>query len=142
MKILKYLLIIVVLVALYITYPIWKLTPRVTVSEVQNIDEPISETKDKRKNLDIEATAQIELEDKIGPMPSVAYQSRVPRPLQRYWDETLNENESIYEEICSRLKATKDGWTTTCQFKIKRGKGISTLRFETYTIKNGEVIKQ
>jgi hypothetical protein len=137
MKILKYLLMVVIVIALYITYPLWQLTPG-TGSDIPQIDEEKVEAKPRMSEDD---KALREAEEKFGPKPRVAYKSRVPEPVQRHWDETLEADESIYEDICSRLKVTAEGWSTTCQFKVKSEKGISPLRFKSYTIKNGQLVK-
>ena len=138
MKILKYLLIAIILIALYITYPLWQLTSGQGSTDVSQVDEYKAERK-AMKNAEEEAL--MAAEEKFGPKPSVAYQSRVPEPVQRYWDATLKADESIYEDICSPLQVTSEGWSTSCQYKIKSAKGLSPLRLDKYTIKNGEVVK-
>lgn len=136
MKILKYLLVVVLLIALYITYPLWQLTPETGSAYITDTDEEQVESK---PSMSSEDQALIEAEEKFGPKPHAAYKSRVPDPVQRYWDETLKEDESIYEDICSPLKISNEGWSTTCQFKVKSEEGISPLQFETYIIKNGKL---
>jgi hypothetical protein len=142
MKIIKYILLIGILVTLYITESLWRPLPDSNDTEVSQIDKEIKKQQDYRKNLNAEeAEKSRKYEDKFGKKPSVAYKSRVPKPLQEYWDETLDENDTIYEDICSRLEATDNGWTTTCQYKIKGMNGSSGLKIDTFIIKDGKLLK-
>ncbi|RRS31775.1 MAG: hypothetical protein P794_03200 [Epsilonproteobacteria bacterium (ex Lamellibrachia satsuma)] len=143
MKILKYLLIAGILLALYITEPLWRVRSNTNTADISQIDKKIKEQQDERNALlAAEAEKLRKLEEKFGEKPSVAYKSRVPEPLQEYWDKTLGDTDSIYEDICSPLKAGSDGWTTTCQYKVKSKNGSSELRLDTYIIKNGKIVKQ
>ena len=120
----------------------WRVQKNINDAEVSSIDKEISEQKKERNNLIAEEAEKLrKYEDKFGKKPSVAYKSRVPQPLQEYWDKTLNDNESIYEDICSPLKAADNGWTTTCQYKIRSEKRSSGLQLDTYVIRNGKVVK-
>ena len=139
MKIVKLILFGIALLALYIFAPIWMPIPSNSVSE---IDQQIQDQQERRKQmLAAEAIALSELERKFGPKPSTAYQSRVPVQVQAYWDKTLKSDESVYEEICSPLKASEKGWSTSCQYKIKSPKGSSALLFDTYTINHGKLVR-
>jgi len=139
MKILKYILVVGILLTLYITEPMWRVYK---TTEVSQIDEKITKQQKERNKLIAEEAEKLRiLEEKFGKKPSVAYKSRVPEPLQTYWDRSLNEGESIYEDICSRLEASTNGWSTTCQYKIRSKKGSSGLQLETYIIKDGKVIR-
>ena len=142
MKILKYILFAGVLLTLYITEPMWRAQPNTNDTEVSAIDKEISEQQKARNNLTAEEAEKLrKLEEKFGKKPLVAYKSRVPKPLQEYWDKTLENPDALTEEICSRIKASTDGWTTTCQYKVKGKNGNLELMFDTYVIKNGKVIK-
>jgi len=142
MKIIKYILIVGILLALYITEPMWRVQKNINDAEVSSIDKEISEQKKERNDLIAAEAEKLRIyEDKFGKRPSVAYKSRVPQPLQEYWDKTLNETESIYEDICSPLKAADNGWTTTCQYKIRSEKRSSGLKLDTYVIRDGKVVK-
>jgi len=142
MKIIKYILIVGILLTLYITEPMWRVQPNTNDTEMSSVDKEILEQKTERNNLiAAEAEKGRIYEEKFGKRPSVAYKSRVPKPLQDYWDKTLNDNESIYEDICSPLKASNKGWKTTCQYKIRSEKRSSGLKFNTYIIKNGIVVR-
>lgn len=142
MKVLKYLLLLIVLSGLYITYPIWAPASGGTTFEYE-IDENTQVEPDVvRKHTPVLKVNQaVDLEAKIGSKPFVAYQSRVPEQVQTYWDKTLKADESIYEDICTPLKATAKGWSTSCQYKIKSDKGLSSLILSNYSIKNGELVK-
>ncbi len=142
MKIIKYILIVGVLLTLYITEPMWRVQPNTNDTEMSSVDKEISEQKKERNNLIAAQAEKLRIyEEKFGIKPSAAYKSRVPKPLQDYWDKTLNESESIYEDICSPLKASDNGWTTTCQYKIRSEKSSSGLKLDTYVIRNGKVVK-
>ncbi len=137
MKIVKYFMIAIILVGLYITYPIWKLTPVKTDVDIVEINQ---NDQGQQHEINQKLAADIELENKFGKKPYVAYKSRVPAPVQAYWDKTLKNGESIYEDICSPLQAGSKGWTTNCQYKIKKENGSSELMFNTYVIKDGQLI--
>jgi len=142
MKILKYILFAGVLLTLYITEPIWRVQKNTNTTEVSQIDQEIKQQQDDRNNLIAEEAEKLrKYEEKFGKKPSVKYKSRVPKPLQEYWDKTLDENDSIYEDICSRLKASDKGWTTTCQYKIKGKNGSSGPLLDTFVIRDGKVVR-
>jgi len=144
MTIVKYILVAIVLLTLYITEPLWRVTATTDTTELSNIEEEYNTNEDKQKNIiSNEAKKIIKQEEDIGPKPLVAYQSRVPEPLQKYWDKRLKQGESVFEDICSRLRATDRGWTTTCQYKIKYENGsCSSLQVDTFIIKHGKVKKE
>jgi len=142
MKIMKYILIIGILIALYITESMWRVQSNTNNTEISSIDKEILQQQTERNNLIAEEAEKLrEYEEKFGKKPSVKYKSRVPKPLQQYWDKTLNSSESIYEDICSPLKASDKGWSTICQYKIKSKKGSSVLKLNTYIIRNGVIVK-
>ena|GEM_PF-1039490 len=143
MKILKYILVGGILLTLYITEPMWRVQPNTNNTEVSSVDKEISEQQTERNNLVAEEAEKLrKYEEKFGKKPLVAYKSRVPKPLQEYWDKTLNDNDSIYADICSRLTASGNGWTTTCQFKIKSKNISSVLQIDTYVIRDGKVVNK
>ena len=128
MKILKYLLFAILLVTLYITEPLWRVqsnTNTVEVSQKNNNNLTVSE-----------ADKLSKLEEKIGKKPTVQYKSRVPEPLREYWNKTFEDPDAVQKEQCSRLRASSQGWETTCHFKVN-----SIREVHTYIIKNGKVIK-
>jgi hypothetical protein len=131
MKILKYIFIAGIILILYITEPMWRVHKTI---EVTHVDE-------KSNLIPAEAEKLKKLEEKIGKKPSVAYKSRVPKPLQTYWDNTLKSSQSIYEDICTPIKASDKGWITSCQYKVKSKNGTSGLKLNTYIIKHGKVVK-
>ena len=138
----KYILITGIIISLYITEPMWRIVPNNSVKEITAIEEKIKEQQDERNNLIANKAEKLRIfEEKFGKKPSVAYKSRVPKPLQEYWRKTLDATETIHEDICSLLKATDKGWETICQYKIKSRNGSSELMFNTYIIKDGVVIK-
>ncbi len=140
MKILKYILVAGILLTLYITEPMWRVQPNTNDTEVSSVDKKISEQQTERNNLLTEEAEKLrKYEEKFGKKPLVAYKSRVPQPLQEYWDKTLGDADSIYADICYRLTASNNGWTTTCQFKIK---GSSGLQIDTYVIRDGKVVNK
>jgi hypothetical protein len=142
MKIIKYILIIGILLTLYITESIWRVQSNTNDTELSSIDKEILEQQTERNNLIADEAEKLrEYEEKFGKKPLVAYKSRVPKPLQKYWDKTLDATETIDEDICSPIKATNEGWKTTCQYKIKDKNGYSKLHFDTYVIKDGVIVK-
>ena len=142
MKIITYILIAGILVTLYITEPMWRVQKSTNTTELSAIDQEIKTQQDGRNNLIAEEAEKLrKYEEKFGKKPSVAYKSRVPKPLQEYWDETLDDTDSIYEDICTRLTASDKGWTTTCHYKIKGKNGSSGLKVDTIIIRDGKVIK-
>ena len=142
MKIIKYILFAGILIGLYITESFWRPLPNSNNTEVSQIDQEIKKQQDDRNNLNAaEAEKLRTYEEKFGKKPSVAYKSRVPKPLQEYWDQTLDDTDSIYEDICTRLNASDNGWTTTCHYKIKGESGSSGLQVDTYVIRDGKVVK-
>jgi hypothetical protein len=136
MKIVKYLLLIAVIFVLYITAPMWTVTHGPSVIEEVEVEQG-----NKKAQLSTKDYELLEFENKFGKKPSIAYQSRVPKPLQEYWDNMLDESESIYDDICSPLEPSSNGWITTCQYKIKSKLGVSELKFDTYVIKHGKVLR-
>jgi len=140
MKILKYILIMVVLLTLYITEPMWRVHK---TTEVSQIDAQMKKQQDARNNLTAKEAEELrKLEEKFGKKPDLAYKSRVPKPLQEYWDRTLKKGEFIYDDICYGLTISNKGWTTTCQYQIKNKNGSSSgLKLNTFVIKDGVVVK-
>jgi len=142
MKILKYILIAAVLLAVYITEPLWRVQRNNNASEDAYPNKIIEAQKNERRNLNTaEAEKLRKQEEKIGEKPAVAYQSRVPKPLKEYWNTVLKKGETVYEDICTPLQATDKGWMTSCQYKVRSPKGNSELRLDTYIIKNGKIVK-
>jgi len=128
MKILKYLLLALLLVTLYITEPLWRVQSNTNTIEVSQTN---------NNNLTISGADKLsKVEKKIGKKPTVQYKSRVPKPLREYWNKTYEDPGAVQKEQCSRLKASSQGWETTCHFKVN-----SILKVHTYIIKNGIVIK-
>ena len=140
MKIIKYILIVGILLALYITEPMWRVQKNINDVEVSSIDKEVSEQKKQRNDLIAAKAEKVRIyEEEFGKRPSVAYKSRVPKPLQDHWDNIYNDTDYlIYEDICTPLKASNKGWKTTCQYKVR---GSSGLKFDTYIIKNGVVVR-
>ena len=142
MKIIKYILFAGILITLYITESLWRPHPNTNTTEVSQIDKEISEQQAARNDLNAEEAEKLrKYEEKFGKKPSVAYKSRVPKPLQEYWDKTLEDTDSIYEDLCTHLKASGKGWTTTCQYKIKGKNGSSGLKLDTYVIRDGKIVR-
>ena len=142
MKILKYILFAGILLTLYITEPMWRAQTNNNDVEISSIDKEISEQKSERNNLIAAEAEKLRIyEEKFGKKPSVAYKSRVPKPLQDYWDKTLDDTDSIYDDKCSRLTASDNGWSTTCYYNIKGKNGSSSLKVDTFVIRDGKVIK-
>ena len=143
MKIVKYLIIAVILFGLYVTEPLWRAHPNSSNAEVSQIDKKMNEQQDEHETLVAEEAEKLrKLEEKFGKKPTVRYKSRVPKPLQDHWDKTLKSGAYVYEDICSPLRASSNGWKTTCQYKIRNENGSSSgLQFDTYVIKNGKLLK-
>ncbi len=142
MKIIKYILFAGVLLTLYITESMWRPQSNSNTAELSQIDKEISEQQAERNNLiATEAEKLRTYEEKFGKKPSVAYQSRVPKPLQEYWDKTLDDTDSIHDDICTRLTASDKGWTTTCHYNIKGKNRSSGLKVDTFVIRDGKVVK-
>ena len=137
MKIIKYILIAGVLLTLYITEPMWRVQNN--SSDLSQIDKEIANQKNERNNLIAAEAEKLRIyEEKFGKKPSTAYKSRVPQPLQEYWDKIYNDSDAIYEDICTPIKASNKGWKTTCQYKVK---GKTGLQLDTYVISNGKVVR-
>ena len=136
MKIVKYILIAAILLTIYITEPLWRVQSDTSATETSQIDKEIKEQQDVRKHLIAEETIKLrKLEEKFGKKPSVAYKSRVPKPLQAYWDQ---KGITVYDDICTRLKSSNNGWTTSCQYKVKGDPG---LKFDIYIIRHGKIVR-
>jgi len=143
MKIVKYLIIVVILFGLYVTEPLWRAYPDLSNVEVSQIDKEMNEQQDDHETLVAEVAEKLrKLEKKFGKKPRVAYKSKVPIPLQTHWSNIFKSSDYVYDDICSSLKASDKGWETTCQYKIRHEDGSSSgLRFDTYIIKNGKILK-
>lgn len=138
----KYIIIIGLLLTLYITEPLWRVQFRTNNSLISQIDKELTEQDNKRKEfIAVETKKRIKLEEECGKKPSCAYKSKVPKPLQKYWNRTLKNPDSIHEEICTPLHAVKNGWMTSCQYKVKNSYNKIELRLDTYIIKDGKVIR-
>ncbi len=141
MKILKYILIAGILFVLWVTEPLW-FKKSYTVGEPSSVDTFVSKQDEERKNfLKAESEKRKALENKFGPKPSTAYGSRVPPALARYWQKTLKYPDSLEEELCESIRASKNGWQVVCRYRAKNSSGKLELRQDTYTIKNGVIIK-
>ena len=71
----------------------------------------------------------------------INYEILIDNITTEYAFKTLDDTDYIYEDICSHLKASDNGWSTTCQYKIKGKNGSSALQLDTYVIRNGVVVK-
>ena len=130
MKIIKYILIVGVLLTLYITEPMWRVQPNTNDTEMSSVDKKILEQKNERNNFIAAQAEKLRIyEEEFGIKPSAEYKSRVPKPLQEYWDKIYKDTDAIYEDICTPLKASNKGWKTTCQYKVKSKTG---LQMDTY----------
>lgn len=138
----KYILVIGLLVILYITEPLWRAHPPTNNTEMSQIDKEILEQKNERNDLIAsEAEKLRKIEEKCGKKPFCAYKSRVPKPVQTYWDKTLKNPDSLHDEICTPLQSVEKGWMTSCQYKVRTANDTVELRLDTYIIKDGKVIR-
>lgn len=139
MSIMKYILFALLLLALWITEPLWFKTNTTTTSA---IDEEITEQKkEKARSLTVEAQKQMELEAKFGPKPYGRYSTGVPQSVYKYWRETLKYPDSLEEERCGPIKASDKGWSTVCRYRVKNSSGSLKLMQDTFIIKNGVAYK-
>jgi len=142
MKIVKYILIAGILLIIYITEPIWRVQSTYTSTDDFPIEKRMQAQQDKRDALNAEEGKKLrELEKKFGKKPEVKYKSKVPKPLERYWNSKLLEGESICDDICTPLHPTNNGWATSCQYKVRSKDGTLKLKLDTYTIRDGKIIK-
>ncbi|UPT78551.1 hypothetical protein MN086_05225 [Sulfurovum sp. XGS-02] len=140
MKIMKYVLLALLLLALWITEPLWM--KKHTDISSSPIDMQISEQNhQKAKQLASEAAKLNELEIKFGPKPYGKYSTGVPSEVYAYWDKTLRYPESLEEERCGPIQAGESGWTTVCRYRAKNSARSLQLMQDTFIIKNGKATK-
>ena len=140
MKILKYILFASILFGLWVTEPLWfKKSYNTTESTTDTF---ITEQDQERKKLlKAEAAKLKALEDKFGPKPSAAYGTRVPPALAEHWKKTLKYPNSLEEERCEPILPGARGWQIVCRYRVKNHLGRLELRQDTYTIKDGVILK-
>ena len=130
MKVIKYLIMIGIALALWITAPIWM--PDTTYhgsSEVSQTDTEVSQQKKERNALLKEQDRKLaELEAKFGTKDSV-----LPS-LKSYWATNFSDADAFELLRCEKLTAGYDGWIAVCQFRLQ-GK----IKQDTYTINHGKV---
>jgi len=99
MSMMKYILLAIMLLALWITEPLWLRTNTNTTSSP--MDTYITEQEKARAELlATEAKKIKDLEAKFGPKPYGIYRTGVPPSVQEYWNKTLKYPNSIEEERC------------------------------------------
>ena len=140
MTIMKYILFALLLLALWITEPLWLNTNTDTGTPAGDVQMNEQE-KEKTKVVSLEAKNEMESEIKFGPKPYGKYSTGVPSEVYAYWDETLQYPESLEEERCGPIRAGEKGWTTVCRYRAKNSSGSLELMQDTFIIKNGKASK-
>ena len=134
----KYILLAVALFLLWMTEPLWRTVDTTT----SPIDILVKEQQGARDELlAAEAKKLKNLETKFGKKPAGRYSTGVPLEVHQYWNKTLSDPGSLEEERCGPIQAGNNGWVTVCRYRAKNSSGSLELRQDTYTIKNGTVIK-
>ena len=133
MKIFKYLIFAGIMLSLWITKPIWM--PKTNYhrsADTSQVDDFASTQKDDRNALlkaqDKEIAA---LEKKFGPKSSVM------KILKKHLRESYTEEEKFELLPCSPVRASSNGWTTICAYRLQ-----GSMQQNTYTINNGIVTQQ
>ena len=140
MSIMKYILFILVLFALWITEPLWMKTD--THKTSSPVDQHIREQEKARAELlSAEAKRQTELEARFGQKPYGKHSTGVPSSVYAFWNKTLQYPDSLEEEICGPIRAGAKGWTTVCHYRAKNRSGSLELRQDTFIIKDGIAYK-
>ncbi|GIT97650.1 hypothetical protein [Sulfurovum sp. TSL1] len=140
MKIMKYILFALLLLALWITEPLWM--KKHTDTSSSPIDTQISEQNHQRAiQLASEAAKLNELETKFGPKPYGRYSTGVPSEVYEYWNKTLQYPDSLQEERCGPIRSDERGWTTVCRYRAKNHAGSLELMQDTFIIKEGKATK-
>ena len=143
MRIIKYILVIALLFALWVTKPLWMpAKPYIGTTTVSPVDIQRKEQQTERKKLIAAADKKNkDLEDRFGKKPAPKYSTGVLPAIYIYWNKTLSYPKSLEEERCGPIHAGNNGWVTVCRYRVKSSSGGLELRQDTYIIKNGVVVK-
>ena len=140
MSIMKYILFVLLLFALWVTEPLWMKSntkPSTPPVDVQmNVQE-----KERTKVISLEKKNEMELEIKFGPKPYGKYSTGVPPEVYEYWNKTLEYPDSLEEERCGPVRAGEKGWITVCRYRVKNSSGSLELMQDIFIIKDGKAYK-
>lgn len=136
MSMMKYILLAVLLFALWVTEPLWM--KRNTNTTASPMYEDITEQeKTRAEPLFTEDKKLKELEAKFGQKPYGKYSTGAPSSVYEFWNKTLKYPDSLEEEICGPIRAGDKGWTTVCRYRTKNSSGSLQLMQDTFIIKDG-----
>lgn len=129
MKVIKYLFIGVIALALWITAPMWMPTNYNSTSETSQVDTLVSQQEAERNSL-LKAQDQelAKIEGKFGKKASV-----IPS-LKKYWAKTFTDADAFEWLRCEKIIAGENGWIAVCQYRLK-----GQIKQDTYTIKLGNI---
>ena len=131
MKIIKYFLIGALLLALWITAPLWMPRSKHSLPQSSEVDTFVSQTTEERNQLLKEQDRKLaEQEAKFG------RKSDVMKAIKAYWSHTYSVDDKFEFLRCTDIRAGVNGWSTVCTFRLK-----SIIQQETYTVNNGFVSK-
>lgn len=129
MKVLKYILFISIILALWITAPIWMLDSTYHGESSSQVDTLVSKQEAERNALlKAQDKKRVELESKFGQKSSV-----IPA-LKKYWAKTFTDADTFEWLRCERIIAGDDGWIAVCQYRLK-----GAMQQDTYTINHGNI---
>jgi len=118
-----------ILIALWVTKPIWMPRSNYQTTHTSEMDDFVNTQKEDRNTLlkaqDKELAA---LENKFGSKSSVM------KILTRYFRQTYSPEDKFELLPCSPVRASDEGWTTVCAYRLK-----GAMRQDTYTVNNGIV---
>jgi len=137
----KYILFIIIALALWITAPLWMVERSSAPTETE-IDSYIE-----KKNEDAAVLTAKEAEDlrkfieKFGEKPKIRYSTGTPILVQNYWKKNFKHPEAVVELRCTPLKQTDKGWMTVCDFRAKEDSAGLSIYQDVYYINKGIVSK-
>ena len=141
---LKYLLLVIIILILWITEPMWRaghITGHSAAPDYESDDIPTETYHNQKKEVKPLSEAEKKFIAEFGNKPAVDYDSDTPYVVKEYWKKVYKHPERILPLSCTRLEMSPKGWKTTCNFKTKEHSSDSTyeLQQEIYYIKNGAI---
>jgi len=131
MKVIKYFLIGVLLLVLWVTAPLWMPQSYDSLPEQSSVDAYVLDQKEQRNTLlKAQDMKFSKLEEQFGK------QSDVMKAIKSYWAYTYSHGDAFELLRCTKIQAGAKGWTTVCSFRLK-----SVMQQDSYTVNNGFVSK-
>jgi len=135
----KYILFIIIAVALWITAPLWMVNHSTGPVKTE-IDEFIEKKNEEAAKLSTKETEELrKFVEKFGEKPKIRYNTGTPILVQNYWKKNFKHPEAVVELRCTPLKMTDKGWMTVCDYRAKEDSAGLNIYQDVYYINHGIV---